>query len=370
VATITEDALAKLRERVGTVRLSREEPTLEEATKDAIRHWVRAIGDRDPRWTDEGYASMTPAGGLVAPPSMLYAFSLQAIGDRSGLPGVHSLFGGADHEWYLPIRRNDRIDVVVTLSDVELRRGAFAGRSVKQTSEVVFANQHGKIVARSWPWGIRTERSASSSGAKHQDLEPAHYSEDDIAAIAKAYAGEPAMIRGAEPRYWEDVAEGESLGQLIRGPWTATNSICFLRVYGGQFLKTHSYWFEYLARHPRAGLPNAQGVPEGPSRGHWDSDFARTLGIPAAYDFGPERIAWLCTFATYWAGEHGWLRRLRAELRRFNLQGDLTTISGRVVSKEIDDGDHIVHCHAQATDQRGVITAFADIDITLPPRAA
>jgi acyl dehydratase len=368
MAAITEDALAQLRERIGSVRPARDEATLEEATKDAIRHWVQAVGDRDPRWTDEARARATPAGGMVAPPSMLYAFSLQAIGDRSGLPGVHSFFGGADHEWYLPIRRNDRIDVSVKLSAVDLRHGEFAGRSVQQTSEVTFTNQDGNVVARSWPWGIRTERSASSSGAKHADLELAHYSAEDIAAIAKAYSQEPAMIRGAEPRYWEDIAVGDSLGELIRGPWTATNSICFLRVYGGQFLKTHSYWFDYLARHPRAGQPNAQGVPEGPSRGHWDNDYARKLGVPAAYDFGPERIAWLCTFAGYWAGDHGWLRKMRAELRRFNLQGDLTTITGHVVAKDTAGDDHIVVCHLSATDQRGIVTAFADIEITLPVR--
>jgi acyl dehydratase len=370
VSKITDQALEDLQQKIGTIRLSREEPTLEEATKDAIRHWAHATGDRNPRWIDENYASSTAEGEIIAPPSMIYGFSLQAIGDRSGLPGVHSFFGGADHEWFLPIRRNDKITVTVKLADVSLRHGSFAGRSVKQTSEVLFTNQHGEQVAKAMPWGIRTERSAGSSGSKHSDLKPAHYSNDDMAEIASTYAAEPTQIRGATPRYWEDVAIGDSLGRIIRGPWTATNSICFLRVYGGQFLKAHSYWYDYLAKHPRAGMKNSQGIPEGPSRGHWDSDFARSLGIPAAYDFGPERIAWLCTLASYWAGDTGMLRRLRVELRRFNLQGDLTTLTGHITEKSVVDGNHVVQCAITATDQRGVITADATAAISLPSSKA
>ncbi len=92
MATITDEALEQLRAKIGKPRLTREEPTLEEASKDAIRQWARAIGDRDPRWTDDDYALQTPAGGIIAPPSMIYGFSLQAIGDRSGLPGGALIF--------------------------------------------------------------------------------------------------------------------------------------------------------------------------------------------------------------------------------------------------------------------------------------
>jgi acyl dehydratase len=370
VATITEEAIEQLRLKIGEPRLTREEPTLEEASKDAIRHWARAIGDRDPRWTEEGYARLTPAGGIIAPPSMIYGFSLQAIGDRSGLPGVHSFFGGAEHEWVLPIRRNDRIDVAVKLVDVAIRHGEFAGRSVKQTSEVLFTNQNGELVAKTMPWGIRTERGTGSPGAKHEALHPAHYTPDEIERIVGLYAEEPSKIRGAEPRYWDDVTVGDSIGELIRGPWTATNSVCFMRVYGGQFLKTHSYWYDYLAKHPKAGRPNHQGIPEGPSRGHWDNEYARSVGVPAAYDYGPERIAWLCTLATYWAGDHGTLRKLKVTLRRFNLQGDLTTLAGRVIEKfEVDDRS-VVRCAVSATDQRGVMTTAGEAEIDLPRRTS
>ncbi|MGH3756690.1 FAS1-like dehydratase domain-containing protein [Actinophytocola sp.] len=363
---ITDEAVTRLRERIGAVRRTREEPTLEEATKDAIRIWARAIGDLNPLWTDEEYSSATRYGGIIAQPSMLYGFSLQAIGDRSGLPGVHSFFAGADHEWYLPVRRNDSISVTMSLSDVvELRRRS-GGRMIKQVSEVEFVNQHQEVVARTWPWGLRMERQRSSTNGSTSTLTPATYPPEEIERISDQYAQEPTLIRGSTPRYWEDVRVGDTIGPLIRGPWTATTSIGFLRAYGGQFLKSHGYWFDFLRRHPRAGVLNGQGIPEGPSRGHWDSEFARSIGVPAAYDLGPERIGWFCTLATYWCGDDGWLQRLRVEVRRFNLEGDLTTLSGVVTAKGIDDGTHTVECDLRAVDQRGEATATATATIALP----
>jgi hypothetical protein len=88
--------------------------------------------------------------------------------------------------------------------------------------------------------------------------------------------------------------------------------------------------------------------------------------VPAAYDYGPERIAWLCTLATYWAGDHGTLRKLKVTLRRFNLQGDLTTLAGRVTYKADVDGRSVVRCEVSATDQRGVVTAAGEVEIELP----
>lgn len=364
---ITDEMVADLRSRISHEFKTREEPNLTEATKDGIRHWVRATGDIDPKWTDEAYAASTRFGGITAPPSMLYAFSTLSIGDRSGLPGIHSFFAGADHEWYRPIRRNDTVTLKCVLTDLVEKRSHFSRRMFQQVSEVTYTNQFGEIVARSWPWGMRTERDTAASVGKYNSLELASYTADDMERIADIYSAEPALVRGAEPRYWETVQVGDPIGPIIRGPWTATNSICFLMAHGGLYMKTHSYWFEFLKRHPKVGLINSQGIPEPPARGHWDSEFARTIGVPAAYDYGPERIAWSCTLFTYWCGDDGWLKNLHAEVRRFNLVGDLTTLQGKVVAKRIDrDGDAVVDCEFSAVDQRGERHTEGRATVVLP----
>jgi acyl dehydratase len=366
---ITSEALTELRARIGQPVRNRDEPRLEELTKDAIRLWARAIGDRDPRWTDESYAAGTELGEITAPPSMIYGLTGTAIGDRSGLPGVHSFFAGAEHEWLLPIRRNDSVSVSGVLKEVREKEGAFSGRMVEQISEITFTNQRGEVAARSWPFGMRTERSTAKRRGKYDGVKLATYSANDIDEIAAWYRQEPTLIRGPVPRYWEDVTVGDTIPSIIRGPWTPTISICFLSVMGSLFMKTHGFWYEYLDRHPRVGIPNEMGIPEPPARGHWDSGFAQRVGVPAAYDYGPERIAWACSLLTYWAGDAGWLRRLYVEVRRFNLVGDLTTLSGEVTAKRIEGNEALVDCRIWARDQRGDDTLTGNATIRLPRRA-
>ena len=365
---ITDEALDDLRSRIGSEFVTKTPPNLEETTKDAIRHWAHAIGDLDPKWTDAGYASATRFGGITAPPSIIYGIDLRSIGSRVGLPGIHSFFAGADHEFYLPIRRNDAISLKVVFTGLIEKKSRFAGRMFQQVSECTFTNQDGEVIARTWPWGMRTERTEGSSRGKYKDLELGHYTQADIDKISETYSHEHELVRGAKTRYFDDVEVGEVLGPFIRGPWTPTISINFLHAHGGMFLQSHAFWYDYIRRHPKAALPNEMGIPEGPVRGHWDSDFARKVGVRAAYDYGPERLSWLMTLCTYWCGDDGWLKKIRAEVRGFNLVGDLTTVQGRVVDTT-DEGDTgTAHVEITATDQRDIVTASATAQIALPKR--
>jgi crotonobetainyl-CoA:carnitine CoA-transferase CaiB-like acyl-CoA transferase len=40
---------------------------------------------------------------------------------------------------------------------------------------------------------------------------------------------------------------------------------------------------------------------------HWDEEFAREVGAPGAYDYGPERCSWLTHHLTNWMGDDGFL---------------------------------------------------------------
>jgi acyl dehydratase len=365
---ITEEAIAAVRARIGEEFTVKRPPNLEEATKDAIRHWADALGDRDPKWSNAEYAATTRFGELVAPPSMVYAFDPRAIGDRAGMPGVHSFFAGADHEFYLPIKRNDAISLRVVLKDLVEKEGRFGGRMFQQISECTYTNQHGDIVARTWPFGMRVERTAGKSRDKYGKLELAQWTPEQIEAIADQYEDERSHIRGADTRFWDDVQIGDRLGPVIRGPWTPTTSIGYLKAAGGMFMFSHSEWYEYLRRHPKAGIPNGHGVPEGPARVHWDTEYAQGVGVPGAFDFGPERIGWLTTLCTYWCGDDGWLAKLDVKVNRFNVVGDLTTLEGVVTNKGGDGDEAFVEAKLWARDQRGIDTATGKARISLPQR--
>src|ERR1043166_2893261 len=84
----TEQELARLRAKIGKRVEIKEPPYLTEVTRDAVRHWAWALGDRNPLYLDEAYAKGSRFKSIICPPCMLYGFSRMSIGYRGGLPGV------------------------------------------------------------------------------------------------------------------------------------------------------------------------------------------------------------------------------------------------------------------------------------------
>ncbi len=86
----TDEELARIRAKIGQIVTINEPPYLTEVTRDAVRQWAQATGDRNGLYTDEPYARASRHQSLLAPPCQLYAYSRISIGYRGGLPGVHS----------------------------------------------------------------------------------------------------------------------------------------------------------------------------------------------------------------------------------------------------------------------------------------
>lgn len=364
----SDDELARLRAKIGQKVTINEPPHLTEVTRDSVRHWAHATGDRNRLYLDEPYARASRHGSLLAPPCQLYAYSRISIGYRGGLPGVHSFFAGSHWRWHEPIRVGERIDTEVTFKDLVELPSKFAGRMFKQVSDVRFVNGEGRELAQAESWGMRVERVAAREKGKYKKLALAQpYTRGQLDDIAALYAQE--KCRGSTTLYFEDVAAGDAVPQIVRGPYTATTAVAFEQAWGGLFIKAHGYWFDYLRRHPAAGIANAYNIPEPPEAVHWDTQLARSVGVPEAYDYGPERIAWLATMLTNWIGDDGFLAELYCEVRRFNLVGDLTYCRGKVVSTKARDArSGEVKVEIQAVDQRGDMNASGWAVVVLPRR--
>ena len=125
---------------------------------------------------------------------------------------------------------------------------------------------------------------------------------------------------------------GEAMPEVVKGPLTVTSIVAFVQGWGSLYVRAHGLAFDLFERHPALAIPNAWGVPEPPERVHWDDALARAVGVPAAYDYGPERVAWLGHLVTNWMGDAGTLARLSVQVRRHNLIGDTTWCRG-VVAK-------------------------------------
>ncbi len=365
---ITEEGLRELRSRIGSyykVTLGNIEVTV-----DMIRHFATAVGDLNPLWIDEAYAKKTRWGGIIAPPGYLYGV-IYATGMRAGgLPGVHAFHSGNNWEWYKPIRVGDVITGTYQLKDVVEKKSEFSGRTVIVYAEVKYFNQLDELVAKTMGWSIRAERQAAREKGKYKALEPYRYTDEEVEAIYKAYENEE--IRGATPRYWENVNVGDEIPAVVKGPFTPEDEIKFREGVVPELWGigiSHGLKIRELQKHPAFSFRDPEtGALASIAEVHTMSSAASGAAIPAAYDLGSQRNIWLAQPLTNWMGDDGFLKKLNASYRRFNIYGDTQWIKGKVTKKYVENGEHLVDLDVWCENQRGENTTPGQATIILPAR--
>lgn len=368
MSKITDSEIARLQTRIGSIVNSREEPYLTQVTRDAARHWAWGTGDRNPLYLDRDFARAAGHADVLAPPVILYAFSRNSVGYRGGLPGVHSAFGGSWWKWYRPLTVGLDITPTTVFTELKDLPSRFAGRMLKQVGQTRFEDQHQNLVAEVESWSLRYERTAARDrNPTAQKPEPAAapmLSAERIAEITEAYRQEAASV-GKAPA-WSAIEAGSEIPSIIRGPYSSTCAVAFKQAWGGSFIFTHGYWYDFLSRHPGASMRNEEGVPEAAEAVHWDARAARRAGVAGSYDFGPERVAWMATLVTNWAGPAAFLSELYCEVRKFNVSGNVTRCLGRIESKEEKDGRGFIRLALQALDLTGDVTASGWAKLEFP----
>jgi acyl dehydratase len=366
-AKVTDDDLAALRARIGKPVSRVTAPFYREINEDAARNFALAIGDDNPLWLDPSYGPSTRWGGQLAPPTILYSTENTVSGAVEGLPGVHAMFAGTNWRWFRPIRVGTRMRTVSVLKDVVEHKTRFAGRSFQQIYHVEFFDQQDNRLAEADAWCFRTERdTAREEGTKYEKaLEEMHVSsEEEIQRYFEQYRQE--KPRGAQKRLWKDVKVGDPIGPILKGPYTVTAAVAFMQAWGSYAIRNHRIAFQYYDRHKKLAPRNQQNVPEPPVRVHWDNDFARSVGVPAAYDFGPERVSWIGHLLTDWMGDDGFLCRLNTQIRRHNPVGDVVWCNGTVTGKSVDGDRHLVQCEVIGSNQAGALSIKGHAEMELP----
>jgi len=367
---ITDDGLNDLKRRIGVPIVGSLEPWCHEATRDNIRHYAHGIGDDNPLWCNPEYAENSRFGGITALPSFLFSTSRIISGYVGGLPGVHAMWAGADWSWHAPIRRNDEIRTEAYLKDLISHNTKFAGRAIQQIYHVDFYNQRNQLLAEADSWCFRTERDAARErGVKYTEVREKgvrQYTKEELEEFYNLYAAE--KPRGSEPRYWEDVNVGDELPTMPKGPMTVTGFIAYAQGWGGLYIRANRIAWKQIDAHPGLGIVNKFNIPDCPERVHWEEDFARQVGTPGAYDYGPERCSWLTHHLTDWMGDHGFLRKASCKIRRHNPEGDLLVIRGTVKDKRIENGRHLIEISQEARQQDNELSVIGTGLVELPSR--
>ena len=124
-----------------------------------IRHWCDAIGDRNPIYVDDAAARAAGHDGIVAPPTMLQAWSMRGLGGRTGATEQDALFRelddagftsvvatNGDQEYLRYLRPGDVITTTTSIETVseEKTTGLGVGHFVTTLQE--YRDQRGELV--------------------------------------------------------------------------------------------------------------------------------------------------------------------------------------------------------------------------------
>ena len=151
----------------------------------AIMLFARAIGDPNPIYHDEDYASRTPVGGLIAPPTFVQSsaqydpdYPLRPkLGEpwfgsggqptgvtRQGGGGGGGLHAEQEFTYHRPLRPGDVLNATVRAGDSWEKQGR-SGRLVFSETVTEYRDAHGELVVTARSVGVRTERPVTEGGS-------------------------------------------------------------------------------------------------------------------------------------------------------------------------------------------------------------
>ena len=357
----TDEGLAKLRASIGKVY--RPYRAHEVATRDAIRHFADGIGDPNPFWREPSYARDTKYGCIIAPPFFLYAVA--AVQRMEGLPGVHAFYCGVEWEWFDVVQEGDAITVEDVPTELVEKRGKMGGRQFLQIGRTSYYRR-GEIVATCKGMAMRVERKAAKEQGKYKETKPHVNTPEEMEKIYEAIEREER--RGATPRYWEEVNVGDELVPVVKGPLAMEDMIAwYVCTTAPHFAKAHELRLVYLKKHPAwAYVDPKTGAVGQMSAVHERSDLTESLGISAPYDLGVQRFSWIGHLIANWMGDDGFLKKVNAQCRLFNLFGDTQYLKGKVVKKYMEQNQHLVDIEIRTENQRGENTMPGLATVVLP----
>jgi acyl dehydratase len=149
-----------------------------------------------------------------------------------------------------------------------------------------------------------------------------------------------ALIMSTAQRYFDEIAVGQSITMLSKGPMTTMHIM---------------RW--------SAAIENWHRI-------HYDRDFATGHeGLPDILVNGSWKQHVLVQCLKDWAGLGGWLWKIKFQFRDKDLPGDTLVAGGTVTGTSRRGGMGIVECDIYLENQRGVRSTTGEAHVALPLRA-
>lgn len=336
-------------------------PWVTDVTADAIRHFAQGTDDDNPLWLDPDHAAQSRFRGLVAPPAFIFAHRYPILHGAPMKAPLAPLIGDVEAEWYRPIRVGDRLHSEPRQKDFFGKRSKDGRRLNFVISEVTYRAQDDELVAKAEGTMIMATQVGLHKMMEH---EVPRYDEDDLRSLEETWRNE--RRRGAEPLHFEDVEVGTEIPAIVRGPLTIGDMVAWNAAIGPSY-KAGRWGYLDLTRAMHTAMFNpVTGFPVKYSMQHEDFHLAAGRGMPAPFDNGVMRFAWVAPLITNWMGDAADLKRLTVAVRRPGLYGDLVTYSAKVTDK--NDADGTVTLEIAGTKRQGGQVGTTGVAVVALPR--
>jgi acyl dehydratase len=341
------------------------EPGVDVASWLNVTRFAEALGDESPLYTDPDYGAGSAHHSMLAPPAFVLAV-------RS--PGSAGAADLVDHRltvepatvtvsWDDVVRLGDRdLSGRLRVTDVAARLTGTGSAKATVTSTVDY-ERNGTVFARAW---------AEVDLIPSADLPPVRplprYGPAEIDRMKHELDTE-APPRGPVPRFWRDVAVGDTAPTLLKGPLTLADLMVWTFA-EGRPVRAGNLVYGRLseldgrrATHPVTGWPVWDRAESG-----LDSAVTEPGGPQAP---GGLLFALASQYATHWMGDDGFLRQVSAKLLQPFRYGDALRLTGTVVDRyttadEAGNRYHAVCLQVDGRDQVDEPVVTAEAVVLLP----
>ena len=302
-------------------------------TPDAIRHYAYGISDDNPLWLDADYARASPQGHLIAPPTFLCSVLYPVLHGAPISVPFSSLIVEISFKWYHPVNAGDTLRATARQLDAIESHDLKGQPLVLILSEVEYWNQYDVLLAKAKATLARALQQGSELRLKREIY---RYNDIELRDIGKAQQHE--IRSGKHSPALKEIVVGDALPTLVRGPLTIGDMICWQAAIGPSY-RAGSLGYQDTLKTPHSTVTNpVTGWPVKYSQQHEDFLLSSQRGMPAPFDNGVMRLAWVSPLLTNWIGDDGSLQQLTVRLNAANLYGDTTWYHGTVANIFTEDG--------------------------------
>jgi len=350
-----------------------------QVTADMIRLFARSNGDMNPLWRDPDYAAKTKWGELIAPPLLEACISESpSMPNPPQIRGWNVLQAGFRRQYNRPFRPGDIVHAEDTwLGFVEKTRPDKPYRLFMQSCKRAYIDQNdevicvvtGRMACTATPPNAHAPGQDLSGGPDYSGRARRAFTAAELQKVHEGYDLELSGDgrRGAVPRFWEDVSVGDELPTILKGPYDISDAVSFAGVLGlcSAFASKWRSLKPDIGRHP----PDPEtGAPRHAIDWHLEDAIGQQHGLPYAHAFGTQMEMMMLHPVTNWIGDAGVVIEVDTQLRSIFMHGEISETTGRVISKYVEAGRHLVELDLVSRTIDGVIYGKGTVLVQLPSR--